>query len=277
MKKLIFITIDFFKKVFMLENLTKDNISGQVSTLLKLRLFKKSKVNVPYSLGRSVRGVSFTGKNLLKDPFAKLCFDISKNVSDSSMCESLLSVLEKESLLTAADIVNLKSNSKLASFPAWAIIMPWENITIENFYNTYPNDLYINRNSNGLTFNSKSMESIIQTMYSHKHAKNRINQMRNLYQSIKNRGVIEDDNLPKINILIKDNQWRWFMGDGGNHRSYVMSCLSYEFFTARISQVINRKDVYKWPNVKNGTYSAQEAKKVFDMYFEGSEIMRGIV
>ena len=67
------------------------------------------------------------------------------------------------------------------------------------------------------------------------------------------------------------------MGDGGNHRSYVMSCLSYEFFTARISQVIYRKDVYKWRNVKNGTYSVQEAEKVFDMYFEGSKVMRGIV
>ncbi len=275
-KKIILIIVDLAKRVLLIENLSKKNLLGECSPLLRFRLFPYSKVTVPYSLGRTVRGVLFD-KNSKKDPFARLCFDISQDASEDSISKDLLLVLNKESLMSAADIVNLNSNTKLHSYPAWAIVMPWENISIEDFFDSYPIDLYRNRTSKGLIFKDKSREAIIETMYSHEHITNRINQMKKLYISIKNKGVIEDNNLPKINILIKNNQWRWFMGDGGNHRSYVMSCLNYDFFTARVSQVIYKNDVNNWHNVKNGTYSVDEAKKVFDSYFDGSEVIRGIV
>ena len=67
------------------------------------------------------------------------------------------------------------------------------------------------------------------------------------------------------------------MGDGGNHRSYVLSCLGHKFFNARVSSIINKNEVNKWHNVINGTYSASDAESIFDSYFDGSKVHRGMV
>ena len=67
------------------------------------------------------------------------------------------------------------------------------------------------------------------------------------------------------------------MGDGGNHRSYVLSCLGHKFFNARVSSIINKNEVNKWHNVINGTYSVSDAESIFDSYFDGSKVHRGMV
>ena len=67
------------------------------------------------------------------------------------------------------------------------------------------------------------------------------------------------------------------MGESGNHRSYILSCLNHEFLTARINLVINKKDIRNWYNVKNGTYSVEDAEIIFDSYFDGINILRGII
>tara|TARA_B100000780_G_scaffold87396_1_gene60124 strand:+ start:8272 stop:9111 length:840 start_codon:yes stop_codon:yes gene_type:complete len=275
-KKIILNSIDFIKKIFFLKNLSKNELQGFTSPLIRLRFLPYSEVVVPYSLGRTVRGVSFD-KHLILDPLGRLCLDISNGVDNQTLSNNLSIVLDKEKDLNAADIVNLSNNINLKNYPAWAIVMPWEKLSIEDFFKAYPENLYMNRHSKGLIFKNRSRETIINTVYSSKYIDNRINQMGELYKSIKRYGIIEDGNLPKINILVKDNEWRWFMGDAGNHRSYVMSSLGYEFFNARISSIINKKDVNKWHNVKNGTYSVNDAEDVFDSHFNGSRVHRGMV
>lgn len=275
-KKTILNSIGFIKKIFFLKNLSKNELQGFTSPLIRLRFLPYSEVVVPYSLGRTVRGASFD-KHLILDPYARLCLDISKGVDNQTLFKNFSIMLDKEKDLSAADIVNLSNNINLKNYPAWAIVMPWEKLSIEDFFKAYPKNLYRNRHSKGLIFKNRSRETIINTVYSSKYVDNRINQMGELYKSIKRYGIIEDGNLPKINILVKDNEWRWYMGDAGNHRSYVMSCLDYEFFNARVSSIINKRDVNKWHNVKNGTYSVSDAESVFDSHFDGSRVHRGMV
>ena len=114
-------------------------------------------------------------------------------------------------------------------------------------------------------------------MYTVEFARNRVEQMNTLYKNLKNNGYVQDSNFPKINILIKKNEWRWFMGDGRNHRSYVFYFFGHKFFNARVSNIINKKEVHNWYNVKNGTYSAEEAENIFDSYFDGCKAYRGMV
>lgn len=275
-KKIILNSIDFIKKIFFLKNLSKNELQGFTSPLIRLRFLPYSEVVVPYSLGRTVRGASFD-KHLILDPYARLCLDISNGVDNQTLSNNFSIMLDKEKDLSAADIVNLSNNINLKNYPAWAIVMPWEKLSIEDFFKAYPENLYRNRHSKGLIFKNRSRETIINTVYSSKYVDNRINQMGELYKSIKRYGIIEDGNLPKINILVKDNEWRWLMGDAGNHRSYVMSCLDYEFFNARVISIINKRDVNKWHNVKNGTYSVSDAESIFDSYFDGSKVHRGMV
>ena len=275
-KKVILFILDSIKKLLFLNNLNKNELNGFITPLTKFRLFPNTRVTVPYSLGRTVRGVSFD-KNLKFDPAGRLSNDISTGLDDKKIANSLSTVIYEQKNMSAADIVNLSNNITLKKYPAWALVMPWEKLNIEEMFESYPRIFYKNRVHDGLIFEDKSRSSIIKTMYSPKYIENRVDQYKRLYDSIMLHGFIPDSNLPKINILIKGNEWRWFMGDGGNHRSYLLSCLDHKFFNARVSSVININEVNKWHNVKNGTYSSEDAENIFESYFDGSRVHRGMV
>jgi hypothetical protein len=276
-KKIILSLIDFSKKSLFLLDLNEAELKGFISKLSKLRFFPYTKIQVPFNLGRTIRGISFK-ENIMLDPNGKLCKNIFNDISENILFDDISTILEKESKRSAADIVGLENNINLKNYPAWAIVMPWEKLSIEDKFEKYPQAFFENRLTRGFVFENNSRASIINMMYSSKFAENRVKQMRELYKIIKRNGYVErDSNLPKINILIKDHEWRWFMGDGGNHRSYILSCLNHDYFTARINSVIDKSQVNDWHNVRNGTYSVSDAEYIFDSYFDGTNVLRGMV
>lgn len=275
LKEIFFYIIDSLKKLFLLNNLTKRESQGLSSLLTRLRFLPNTIIKVPFCLGRTVRGASFD-KNYLLDLSGRVCADIVKNTDLSIITNYYIKEFKIQKNSNAADVVGL-SNANLKKFPAWALVMPWDKETIIDKFNFYPSAFYRNRHFNGLEFKDSSRESIINKMYSIEHVENKINQMQELYQSIKINGYIEDNNLPRINILIKGNKWRWFMGDGGNHRSNVLNCLEYKFFSARVSNIIDVRNMEDWKNVKNGTYSLEEAREIFDSFFNGDKVRIGMV
>lgn len=276
LKEIILIFIDTVNQFFFLNNLNKHELKGFVDSLTKLRFLPYTKITVPFHLGRTIRGVSFD-KNLYQDPYGKLCKNISEGIDHKIIFSNLLKELEREKNLSAADIVNLENNITLKGYPAWSIVMPWENVNIEEKFNLYPYIFFRNRSSKGLEFDDKSRESIINEMYSLKSLESKVNQMIELYKSIKQNFLKSNNNLPKINILIKENEWRWFMGDAGNHRSYILSCINHNFFNARVYKIINKNNAKNWYNVKNGTYSIKDAENIFDSFFHGSHVIGGII
>lgn len=276
-KKIILTLIDFSKKSLFLLDLNENELKGFISKSSKLRFLPHTKIQVPFNLGRTIRGVSFKN-NIMLDPNGKLCKNISDDVAENVLFDNISTILEKEKKHSAADIVGLKNNVNLKNYPAWAIVMPWEKLSIEDKFAKYPETFYENRLTKGFVFENKKRASIIKMMYTSEFAENRVNQMRELYKRIKRNGYFErDSNLPKINILIKDFEWRWFMGDGGNHRSYILSCLNHDYFTARINSIIDKSQVSDWHNVRNGTYSVSDAEDIFDSYFDGTNVLRGMV
>ena len=275
-KKIILNIIDFIKKIFFLSYLNQNELKGFVTPLTKFRFLPFTMVEVPYSLGRTVRGISFD-KNITLDPAGRLCMDIFSDTDSNTMVRNLSEVFDNQKNMSAADIINLSNNINLNKYPVWALVMPWEKLSIEEMFKSYPEIWYKNRCEQGLIFEDRSRLSIIKTMYSLKFIENRVSQMKMLHESIMSRGFLQDSNLPKINILVNENEWRWFMGDGGNHRSYVLSCLGHKFFNARVSSIINKNEVNKWHNVINGTYSVSDAESIFDSYFDGSKVHRGMV
>lgn len=275
-KKIILFIIDSIKHITSLSTLNALELKGFTSTLSKLRFFPNTKVTMPFSLGRTVRGVSFD-KNLLLDPAGKLCNEILNNEDDDVIYNNLSEEFEKQKFLSAADIVCFRDNHILKNYPAWALVMPWEKVSIEEMFDSYPRAFYKNRISKGLVFESSSRKSIVKLMYSSEFIENRIAQYKNLFESIQKNGILRPYDIPKVNILLKGNEWRWFMGDGGNHRSYIFSSMGHSFFTVRVNAIINKNEINNWHNVKNGTYSVEEAEKIFDNYFDGSKVYRGMV
>jgi hypothetical protein len=275
-KKLIFTCIDLIKKFLFFGNFSQNELNGFISNFSKFKFLPYSSVIVPFSLGRTIRGVSFD-KNFYLDPYGKLCNDISSNVSHKIIYENLYLSFEKEINLSAADIIRLRNDIKLKKYPAWAIVMPWEKITVEEKFNSYPEIFYRNRRLKGLAFENSSRQAIIDEMHSSRSLESKINQMKKLYESINKSYTVKQANMPKINILIKDNEWRWFMGDDGNHRSYILSLINHEFFNARVNSIINKNNAKNWHNVRNGTYSIKDAEEIFDSFFHGSHVLRGVI
>ncbi len=274
-KNFLIIAADFLKKSLLLCNLDSKESKGYISLVSMIRFLPFTRVVVPFSLGRTIRGTSFNA-NFTEDPYGKLCMDIFKGEDDKVIFENLLNAFKIEKDLNASDIVKLK-NHNLMNYPAWAVVMPWEKQSIKEKFENYPHTFYKNRSNNNLIFDDNSRLSIIETMYSSESIKSKINQMKKLYLSIKNNGLKKNNDLPKINIMIDSNEWRWFMGDAGNHRSYICACCDYKLFEGRIASIINKNKISSWPNVKNGTYSIKDAEKIFDNYFDGSNVLRGVV
>jgi hypothetical protein len=275
-KNFLLILIDYLKKSLLLSSLSDKESKGFISLLSRFHFMPYTKLVVPFSLGRTIRGSSFE-KNLTQDPYGRLCMDIFNDVDNKILFKNVLKEFIRERDLTAADIVHLSGNSKLNKYPAWAVVMPWEKISIEEKFEIYPESFYKNRSTKELSFENSSRLSIIETMYSSKSLESKVNQMQKLYKSIKCHGLKKNSNLPKINILIKEKEWRWFMGDAGNHRAYICACFGFKFFESRVSSIINKEEVNRWPNVINGTYSVEEAESIFDSYFDGFLVLRGVV
>ena len=185
-----------------MSNLNKNESQGFISPLTKIRLTPYTKVRVPYCLGRTVRGLSFD-KNLELDPAARMCKDLFDDIDHLIIQDNLLKVFAQQKDMNAADIVNLKNNIKLKDYPAWAIVMPWEELNIEDVFKSFSKKFYKNRISQGMLFEENSRLSIINKMYTVEFARNRVEQMNKLYKNLKNNGYVQDSNFPKINILIK--------------------------------------------------------------------------
>ena len=275
-KKNTLIVIDLIKKSLSLCNLNADESKGFVSSLTKLRFLPYTRVTVPFSLGRTIRGLSFK-ENLMHDPYGKLALGIAEGIDKKILFKTILDEMKRESQINAAEIVLLNDNTRLKKFPAWAVVMPWERSNVEWRFKTYPESFYKNRSKNDLNFENSSRSSIIKSMYSAKSAESKVNQMSKIYNSIKSNKLKLIYPLPKINIMINGDEWRWFMSDAGNHRSYICACFDFEFFDASINSIINKNDLNSWPNVTNGTYSPKEAEYIFDSFFDGSTVFRGIV
>ena len=89
--------------------------------------------------------------------------------------------------------------------------------------------------------------------------------------SIRNFGVVRHDGFGGdvgATVLVDDeNEFRWLVGHGGQHRAPVISAMGHKNITIRVWQVVERKDVAIWPNVQSGLFTEASALKVFDRIF----------
>ncbi len=259
-------TIFLLKSIFLLDKLKQREQNGEIERFTHLKFISKTKLKVPFSLGRSSNGYSFNKKEI-KDPIYKIFYEASKKEDLEVIRDSLYEKFKKESNLTAADILGLKSNTKLKKYPAWSYVLPWADQDIEIKYKTYENIQKINRKRKSLDYNFKHLANNNQYIYSIEMADSQVNQSIRLLDSISRNGFKSELGLPSFYILVKDKEWRWFMSQG-NHRAYILYLLNYKFIDGTIDSVIYKKKSHLWPNVKNGLFKIEEAELVFDYLFE---------
>jgi hypothetical protein len=172
-----------------------------------------------------------------------------------------------------SDILQSCKSKKLSKFPWWTIVLPWDEISIEDNFKQYIKR-YIN--------NKKSLKKIYyqnnnldKTALGNKIFYNDLSwefhalKFYRLYKSVFKYGFDKTSAIP-VNIFIYKNSCRFGLSDDGNHRIRVAHILNFKTVPLKISKFIYFNDFRNWKNVKNGTYSVTQAKKIFFDYYNHS-------
>ena len=261
-------TIFLLKFIFRLDKVNQREINGKIDKFTYLKFITKTQLKVPFCLGRSVRGYPFNNK-LINDPFFQIIYKASQNKSFEEIRDYLFEIFKKENKLSTADIVGLKNNKKLRKYPAWSYVLPWEDIDIEIKFKNYENIKKVNRQKKDFEYNFRNQTNNKKYIYSIEMADSQVNQSIRLLDNLSKNGFKTKLGLPSFHILVKNEEWRWYMSQG-NHRAYILYLLNYKFLHGTIDSVIYKEKSHLWPNVKNGLFNLQEAEKVFDYLFEAT-------
>lgn len=265
--------LNSIKLMLKLTSLKEEEVAGKFSRKTYLRLFPKTIIRLPFDLGRTMRGCSFTD-NLDQDPFSKMVSIVLKSENNDQAIKYLADCYKRETANSDQSPMRSLEPKMFYEHPSWAIVMPWEKISLESKLNNYPN-LY--KKNRGL-FGAKFKEDFsFKSFYTNEVARSQVEQTRKLVSSIKNKGIIETKNLPLVFILRNKSEWRWCMTGEGNHRAYIYALLKKSNMLAEVYKLVDREKVESWPNVVNGNYAIDEALPVFDSFFEGKKSIRGIV
>lgn len=106
--------------------------------------------------------------------------------------------------------------------------------------------------------------------------KNEFHRLINLYSYLKTHGYHPElfaDGYISGYLLIKDKDYRFVVTEG-QHRIACLAALNYEMIRCRFTQapgyprVVDLKDINKWGQVENKTYSKNLARKVFNRFFD---------
>lgn len=102
----------------------------------------------------------------------------------------------------------------------------------------------------------------------------------NIYKSISEKGFKVDitgiDNITVV-CLVSKGEWRLMIVNSGQHRVAALAALGYETIIVQLQAaeglggIIRREEAARWPAVRKGFLTQEEALRVFDRVFEGRQ------
>ena len=260
------------------ETIFKLSESENKGNFLKLTYFKillSPKVQLPYELGRTIRGTMFDRS---KDIYSKVVAEILNNKSSDEVIKILHDEYQNFEHKSVSDINDFLTTSRIISYPSWLMVLPWDNSEINTMKKNYLLSFHKNRSENGMSFTDKTLEHLEEKIYSYDTAKSHVHQFERLIDKIKVQGYIENIyDYPTAVILIKDNKWRWIMSSSGNHRAHIKKELNYNYINCKVSGIVNFSKLHRLKNVVNGIFNEKEAAVLFDNVFKGAVPVRGAI
>jgi hypothetical protein len=276
LKKILLAIYRKFCKKFNYFTFSESEKKGFYSRGFWFKIIRSQKY-FSYENGLTVRGVRFD--KIDNDPkglaVSKL-FPLTQS-SEKEFSEILYKNYVIESKMSAAQILGLDSNHESSKYPIWAMVYPWDGESINDRFERYPNALIKNRTTHGLLFDSSDHKHIIEKSYSFEAAEIQAKQYIQLLKKIQQYGFIEGNSLPHILILKKGDRWKWLVGVEGNHRAYINHLLKKPSLFSEVIDIVDILKASKWKNVKNGLYTLDEAKYIFQLVFEGKVRTRGLI
>lgn len=262
--------------LFSLDKLNINEKSGHFCLLTRLKFLKTSYHDLPFENGLTIRGVSFS--EFQNDSWGRAIHKSGKNMelSDRFIAEVKESI-SKEQVKKAGAFFNLVNSHKLNSIPLWALVLPWEKISLSYQLKNYPKLLLQNRQEHNIFQFQNELTMPLNQDDLEKFAYSHFNQFLNIFKSISKKGFIKNNDRPRVFILVNGKRWKWIMSGQGNHRSLVAKSLGYKQLSYEVRGCINKSNSGNWFNVKNKLYTKEEAEHIFDLFFMGTDNRRGMI
>jgi len=214
---------------------------------------------LPTSLDPAVAAIrqglndGLSGRDLLQSIFQtlKVHHNLSKDVNNAAM------------RLGLEDFQPIK----LMQHPAWAIVFPWDPVSLDEKQNLFPIAVKRNRADHGLVIHSDDPTEIMRineesSLISHAEQYAKLtDQIKNGFKHGGEYGYV------KAEILVDGEQVRWKPGGDGNHRVAVAAALGLERIPVLITKVIRIDEARYWPNVMNHDFDQTYAEHVFRQLF----------
>ena len=235
---------------------------------------KKVLMNIDLSKCRTNRWFGMSGDSL--DPFIFMINNsIKQNLKGNELYANILKFLKENQFLglakNAAEHLDIDSDlsEKIANYPWWAAVNPWDNRTFEDQLYYYPIEVKKNRAINGMQILSDDHNEIVRDDIDNSlpsHA----NQYTKLIGQIKKNGFKYGNEFGHVTaeLFIADNKFCWKIGEEGNHRATVAAALEIKKIPIIITKIIKLDEIDYWPNVANGLFSKNQASKIFYSIFE---------
>ena len=265
---------------FSYKYLKKDN-----SKICEFKVFPSKKLyyKLNFTNGISVRGVSFKKINL--DPYGYAVSSFKKGLGEKTSIE-FKEILKKATLNEKEKkfgyffrSIGIYNESK---YPLWSQVWPWDEMSPLRKFEQYPNLYSLNRKEQLRNFKNIDFKIEIEKFpFTDLAIDLHLNQFLSLYKNFLNHSLSKNTfnhrSLPDFFLLIDGDSWKWMAGYDGNHRLYILNLIDYPFVISSLSKIIKKDEVEYWPNVKNGTYTIDEALRIFETLFQGERKLVGLI
>jgi hypothetical protein len=269
-KYLVFKVFRFCHSLVNLDELSAAERNGFYNHLTSIKLVRKSFHHLPFSEGLTARGARFGDV----DPFCRGLAYVEGVIDKRTFLNVITRELFEEKGKKVKDFIPTPLGFSFDDYPLHSISLPWESNTYDSWKDNYFDMVLDNRREFISDKNRVITEDYI---YSDEYVASHLVQFNSLLSSIQVNGFNISQERPRVVILKDDNRWRWMMSGQGNHRAYLLWMLRYKNLPCEIVKVVDKYDVDKWPNVKNGIYQKDHALEIFDLIFSGRQVCKGII
>ena len=170
-----------------------------------------------------------------------------------------------------ADLLDIEPNNgeKFRDYPWWAEVKPWDNRTLDDKLKHYAYEVKKNRAQNGMHIVSNDPNEIMKDDFENSISSHSM-QYAKLTEQIKRNGFKYGGDYGYVDaeIFIVNNKIRWKPGGEGNHRVVVASALGLKSIPVLVTKIIRLDELKYWPNVVNGSFSKDQAARIFYNIFD---------
>ena len=138
---------------------------------------------------------------------------------------------------TAAEAIGLIDSKILCNYPEWALVLPWEDLSLQENYETYLLK-FISKREKLKKIYDKTLKKNRDLIIYHDIAwESHGEQFYELLKSISNRSFKNYNSVP-VNLFKYNDLYRLSLIDDGNHRIRVAHVLGFETVPLKIQELL---------------------------------------